>query len=439
MAAFNVSVDDSSPLISYSPAGAWTDSPINDSYSQRTWHTTSSLGASATLKFNGTGIWIFGSHKPVYGTYNISVDGRSVFGNAQSPTASFQKLLGGQSGLANGPHTAVFTNTGRGSAVDLDSIIFETQVGSAGSTVTKTTTLAINNLPTFGLSFGDWALNLMKGHFSTSRPFTQLAGPQTPFMFDGDAVAVYGTVSPLHANYTVTVDGVKHDFLGSSNGFPSDRHEGTLLFFANNLASHSHNLTLSANPGQPNTRKFMDLDRIVVFARNDTNSILSDNITSQPNGVIMPQMPKGNTAKTVVQGPAVSHLSKWLSPVVLKMIVAGSCIFILLLIVLVVVLMRRRRPLKMPSTPSLPIQTPPAISPREINPQNPFYDRSDLERGVEPPLLVVQLAPDDDPFADNVMRDDSNGELRNQGSVSSGPVWYARPLPLKLPPDSELG
>ena len=43
-----------------------------------------------------------------------------------------------------------------------------------------------------------------------------------PFTFDGDAVAVYGTVSPLHANYTVTVDGVKQDFLGGSN----DPHEG---------------------------------------------------------------------------------------------------------------------------------------------------------------------------------------------------------------------
>jgi hypothetical protein len=122
----------------------------------------------------------------------------------------------------------------------------------------------------------------------------------------------------------------------------------------------------------------------------------------------------------VVPGPKVSHPSKRLSPVVIKTLVAGSLIFILLLlIVLVVVLIRRRRQLRMPSTPSLPLQTPPDISPREPKPQNPFYDHSDLEKGVEPPLSVVQLAPDDDPFADNVMRDDrwAAGELRNQGSV----------------------
>ena len=52
----------------------------------------------------------------------ISVDS----GNVRSQTASFQQLLGGQSGLANGPHTAAFTNTGLGFAIDLDSIVFET-------------------------------------------------------------------------------------------------------------------------------------------------------------------------------------------------------------------------------------------------------------------------------------------------------------------------
>jgi hypothetical protein len=134
----------------------------------------------------------------------------------------------------------------------------------------------------------------MKGHFSTSQHFTQLGGPQAPFMFHGDAVAVYGTVSPFQANYSVMLDGVKHDFSGGSNGLVSYRHNGTLLYFSNNLASQSHNLTVTANPGQRNTGKFMDLDRIVVFASNDTISTLSNDITSQPDPV-RAQMLMGNT------------------------------------------------------------------------------------------------------------------------------------------------
>jgi len=294
----------------------------------------------------------------------------------------------------------------------------------------------------------------MKGYFGTSRSSTQLGGPHTPFTFSGDAVAVYGTVSPFHPNYTVTVDGVHHNFLGGSNGLASDMHKGTLLYFANNMAAQPHNLTLTASPGQPKTGKFMDLDKIVVFARNDSNSTLSNNITTQPNPVNMAQIPMGNAAHNIGHNPQASLSSKRPSPLVIKMLVAGISIFILLLLLLLaVILIRRRRAngtyfLKRQLTPTLPLQTPPGISPQspgESKLQNPFYDHSDLEKGVEPPLSVVQLQPaltDGNPFADKVMQDSRDdrwdGESRNQGSVSSAPVRCPRPPPLKLPPDSEL-
>ena len=79
----------------------------------------------------GTGIWFIGARRPTYGPYDISIDGQSVAGSAYSQNASFQQLLGGRSGLSNGPHTAVLTNAGSGSPIDLDSIVFETQIGSA--------------------------------------------------------------------------------------------------------------------------------------------------------------------------------------------------------------------------------------------------------------------------------------------------------------------
>lgn len=55
---------------------------------------------------------------------------------------------------------------------------------------------------------------------------TELWEPQAPFTFYGDAVAVYGAVSPFHANYSVTLDGVEYDFSGGSNGLASHRHKG---------------------------------------------------------------------------------------------------------------------------------------------------------------------------------------------------------------------
>ncbi|KAH9061313.1 hypothetical protein EDB87DRAFT_411343 [Lactarius vividus] len=459
MAAFNVSADDSSPLILYSPAGAWTDSPVSDhnaqSYSQKTWHTASSQGASATVQFNGTGVWFFGSKQPGYGTYNISVDGQSVSGNAQAQTASFQQLLGGQSSLANGPHTAVFTNTG--STVDLDCIIFETQIGSSASaTVTNTTTddtsPAINYIP----SSRDWVLlTHLEGNFNDTLHFTRAMGAQAQFTFDGDAVAVYSSVSPDQANYTVTVDGVKHDFLGGSNGLASYLHEDTLLYFSNNLASQSHNLTLTVNLDQPNTGKFIDIDRIVVFtASNSTDSTSSNNTTSQSDPGSTTQNPEGNSVNKVPNDPKGSHHSKRLSPAAIGAFVAGVLIFMLLCAVLAVVLIRRRAQqnkthltssIRTPTTPTLPIQTPstPDIGP--LSPmggfelQDPFSDPNTLEKGSAPLVSAVQSAPGVSSFADTVetrsppavmwdSRDDGrSGQLQTQSSVSSALVRPLRP------------
>lgn len=57
------------------------------------------------------------------------MDGRTVnTGDANSPQATTRQVLGSVSGLDNGPHTAVLTNTG-GSAIDIDVIEVDSQIG----------------------------------------------------------------------------------------------------------------------------------------------------------------------------------------------------------------------------------------------------------------------------------------------------------------------
>lgn len=56
-----------------------------------------------------------------------------VNGSATYTNEAVQKLLGSVHGLSNGPHTAVFTNTGSGTPIDIDWMQFETQIGSTGS------------------------------------------------------------------------------------------------------------------------------------------------------------------------------------------------------------------------------------------------------------------------------------------------------------------
>lgn len=130
-----MTVDDSSPLISYAPAGAWVDTPDGDplvqQYSGHSFHTTSTGNATATLKFNGTGVWVYGGTRTNYGVFTLTVDGRTVtLGTARRVSNSTQQLLGSASSLGMGEHTAVFQSAGSG-ALDLDSILIESQVGTS--------------------------------------------------------------------------------------------------------------------------------------------------------------------------------------------------------------------------------------------------------------------------------------------------------------------
>ncbi|KAI0305731.1 hypothetical protein B0F90DRAFT_1700534 [Multifurca ochricompacta] len=385
MAAFNVTAEDSSPLISYSPVGAWTDSPSNDT------------GAPVC-----TGIWFFGAKRPDYGTYTISIDGQSTPGNAQFQTAAFQQLLGGQSGLVDGPHAAVFTNTGLNSAIDLDSIVFETRIGSADATITDTTTDDISPSITYLPTSGDWIFNNLRGSFNDTLHFTQTGGAQAQLTFNGDAVAIYGTVFPDHANYTVSVDGHTQSFLGGSSGLISNLHIG---YFANGLGSDLHNLTLTANPeqiGQENTG-------MVAFSASTSTSF--NNTTSNGNGGKntplstsgMPQSNQENANNNAAQGQTPSHSSRGPNAAVIGGLVSGIFI-LLLLIALAIVLIRRRRTIRRdhppklsvlsPMTPSLPMQTPPALG---SSPQTPTGSKQWRRKGFARSLGTV---PNHNPFND---------------------------------------
>ena len=100
------------------------------------------------VSHTGTGIWLYGAKRPDYGQYNFAVDGQSVQGSAKSETPAFQQLLGGKSGLPMGSHTVTLTNTGSGSSIDLDSFVFETQIGSTGYVVCVCVLSSLSQLST---------------------------------------------------------------------------------------------------------------------------------------------------------------------------------------------------------------------------------------------------------------------------------------------------
>lgn len=121
----NVTIDDFSPLISFSPplqetGGAWV-SPLTDSMSAvrpmepRPWHLgtyrrTTQVNASFTVTFWGSELHLYGDVGPSYGPYSIEVDG----GTPQVRSAHYPALavgpagyLDGVSGLSEGRHEVV--------------------------------------------------------------------------------------------------------------------------------------------------------------------------------------------------------------------------------------------------------------------------------------------------------------------------------------------
>ena len=61
-----------------------------------------------------------------------------------------------------------------------------------------------------------------------SRSYTQTRGAYATVPFTGDAVAVYGTVSPDHADLQVVLDGKTKTFSGGGNGFARVLHTKVL-------------------------------------------------------------------------------------------------------------------------------------------------------------------------------------------------------------------
>ncbi|TBU24519.1 hypothetical protein BD311DRAFT_799404 [Dichomitus squalens] len=135
MAASNVTIDDSSPLILYDPASAWSHQAGSDNaqgFVNGTHSSSDVEGATAKFSFTGTGFWVYGTKKANYGQYLLMLDNDvQLFGNATASPVEFGQVLGGTAGLSDGLHTVVLMAAG-GGPVDIDAVIFETTDGQQG-------------------------------------------------------------------------------------------------------------------------------------------------------------------------------------------------------------------------------------------------------------------------------------------------------------------
>ena len=74
-------------------------------YSNGTFTLTTQFGASASVTFNGTDVWIFGAKRGNHAPYNTTLDGSQSNDNGYSSVDRFQQVLFHQPNLTSGSHT----------------------------------------------------------------------------------------------------------------------------------------------------------------------------------------------------------------------------------------------------------------------------------------------------------------------------------------------
>jgi len=77
-----------------------------------TFTLTTDYGASATLTFNGTTVWIYGAKRGNHGPYNVTLDGKVFTDDGFYDGQVFQQLLFSAVELdGTKPHTVSITNS----------------------------------------------------------------------------------------------------------------------------------------------------------------------------------------------------------------------------------------------------------------------------------------------------------------------------------------
>lgn len=281
--------------------------------------------------------------------------------------------------------------------------------------------------------------------------YTSTPGAQVATTFTGDAVAIYGTVSPDHADIQVTVDGQTTVMKGGSGGDATALHTRTLLYFGSNLGSSQHTLTMS--PVQTANGQFMDLDAIMTISATgggtDAGSSPSSTTAtfSSSSSSIPVNSSKGDNSnsknKTQKSKFAVSNT------IIIATALSGAAALLIFLVVLFFLLRRRATKKRVaadvydnqPGTPDLPIQRPGMMEAGFFSPitergggsiyrtdsrdsQSSFQSTSPLRGGglglpVGPPVQLTLPKPP--PTSYNSARFGSGSETGGSNTANSGP------------------
>ncbi|KAJ7207030.1 hypothetical protein GGX14DRAFT_522019 [Mycena pura] len=251
MTSTNFTVDNISPLIQYTPAGAWREGsktdPLYSSYSNGgTFTLCTTNGASATFTFNGTRVYVFGARRDNHGPYSVNIDGTVAALDGFSDSAIFGPLFVSDV-LTQGQHTVTVTNEFNDTTkpyLDIDFITWTTTIGSSNG---ETNTIEdISDKFSYQPS-SLWGTDLSStlSGFSNDNGQYVLSISCYSCCLDGDVVTVFGPVGPTISQYIVQLDGKTSE---TFNATKANYVPQVSLFHADGLGSGQHTISLTSQP-----------------------------------------------------------------------------------------------------------------------------------------------------------------------------------------------
>ncbi|CUA71970.1 hypothetical protein RSOLAG22IIIB_09986 [Rhizoctonia solani] len=246
MPLYNVTVDDVSAIFQYYSTGAkpWTDSPTSDqelhSYWDSTYHSSNYLGSQASLRFQGTAVYLFAAKRSKHGSYEIYLDGEKVYdGSGYSATPLYNEYMYNATGLSPTWHNLTIRNSDPSNTTytEVDYVRWTTLMPESLAETFGTT------IPYSANSMSYSSLNAWKENTEGSNPSmaTGADGASVNITFNGNGIELYGKRGPAYGVFSAQVDGYDEQQLNAN----SEQVHDTLLFRQDNLTAGRHSILVT--------------------------------------------------------------------------------------------------------------------------------------------------------------------------------------------------
>ncbi|KAJ7728577.1 hypothetical protein DFH07DRAFT_969802 [Mycena maculata] len=297
-----VIVDDHSPLVQYNPPGGWLSEGSSIEY-MRTTMSSMVLGSTATFKFNGTSIAVYGT--VVGPNYQTTMDFRvdrilaGFYGPAVTAvnTTTYHQLLWTSDVLVDGVHTLVITQNCsiQDRILFLDYFLYNTT-----STSDETVFIDDDN-PIVEYSAG-WENLSLNEYFQHTAHVSSELECWVSLTFEGDFVALYGPVTVgsdgNSFNASVAIDrGSPGPVFSPAQELPPGTTTYNQLLFSSLLSPGSHTVVVTNLDGTD-----LYVDYFLVRASSPTHatsaSVLPSSVWPSPTVNPMGGSQTGQTTKS---------------------------------------------------------------------------------------------------------------------------------------------